>query len=876
MDHEKKPFPSSNAQGSKSSQPPTLETVRLLRLAERLHLSTDTLDKLKTKIFGPLGQQISEIEQKHNLESRAFTEPNPKDQAVPEHYPKVEILKGAEIARTAKSSRMEEGLEDDILLRKKIELSPIFGTFKEDAWKLYEKYPSPKSAGRLIELALLYGSADELQEVLRQLSRDSVEFFLTLDPQTHVQIVMRLWQAKHETFMDEFYFRKDLILKLAPVERWYVAWSLLKQNKPDQAYRWYKRNEHEILAMQKQYGSLLQKTDSELSYGLGAAAFRMGDEDAALKLLEAVPKGAPEFSAAIDLLLDVRIERDDQGYSSYELRLSRELDWKSRLSLLDSFLNRMQRVEHLAPKDRAALNAMLVNPLKWFPETAEAWNLVASLLLGYSSLERLLPNLLRTFHDKALNFYSPSFEHAIWAPVLEHDFSDQVQTWYWRSLALVHEFALSLGQDEAQLWEARDHYFEALAHHGQARPLPRSWDEIHKALSKWINKSERLDEEARKRLLLMTKICGESKEISDQDIRSYLSEVSKPSFEVLELMEGLARDRKQNSLELTVIYRKAKELHFTNSSLGRIFDLARSEQKLDQAWRTASLLHIRKSLGPQIEKGWSISGEKRRDYPFLNLQDSHLRKIFETFEGIERRLVEAIAAVGPLIPELLASLNPHLLPQKRTKSVTRTETEVKATLDEQAWLAGPKKQFSSGPGGLWQTKPPFFSSLTDGKWSVLFVGLSQRLGLNSWDWQLSLLNQQIETLIPKMTRTSDTLQAGKVGRWLRTLSPAQRKSWYELAQISKRIEDETAQEVLGRFVAILATTIYEDHLGALATLERVRAPLRLRWDLEAWIVSDSYGEIRKNLGSHTIGRFPEHVFRMAVLNPSPLPLSTRT
>lgn len=877
MEQEKKPGQGSSVAGqnpqAQKSPKPTLESARLLRLAERLHLSSETMDKIKDKIFGPQGRDISRIEAKHKAGGSPGPEPKTKTQKVPEHYPKVETIDEREFL--AKTPRREEALEDEILLRKKIEASPIFATFKSDAWKLYEKYPRSDVAGRLIELALMYGSAEDLEEVLKQLSRDSIEFFPLLNAQTRASVIVRLWQAKRQSFMDEFYFRKDLILKLVPVERWYVAWSLVSQSKSDQAYRWYKRNEHEIFAMQKQYGSVLQKSESELAYALGAAAFRMADEDAALKLLEMVPKTAPEFSAAVDLLLDVRIERDEKGYSTYELRLSRELDWKARLGLLDTFLSRQQKVEHLAPKDRAALNALLTDPLRWFPETAEAWNLLSQLLLQYSGLEKLLPNLLKTFHDKALEFQIPSLEHSLWSPVLEHDFRNPVKSWYWHSIALVHEYALTLGQEEKKLWEARELYAEAEAHEGKKKALPRSWQEIHRALSQWVSKTERLDDAARKRLLLMTKICGETRDLSEADIREYLRDVTKPGFEVLEAMESLARDRKQDALELTLIHKKATELHFTNKSLGRLFELARNEQKIDLAWRSASLLYIRKSLGPEVERSWAISGEKRRDYPFQSLKDSHLKKIFACFEGIERRLVEAITSVGPLIPELLASLNPHLVPQKRTKPVTRTETEVQDALGQMEWLAEPKKHFSSGPGGLWQTKPPFFSNLTDGKWSVLYVGLSQRLGLNAWDWQLSLLNQQIETLIPKMTRTSDTLQAGKVGRWLRTLSPAQRKSWYELAQISKRIEDEKAQEVLGRFVALLTTSIYEDHIGALSTLERVRAPLRLRWDLEAWIVSDSYGEIRKSLGTQANGRFPEHILRMAIVNPMPVPMSPK-
>ncbi|RYZ82269.1 MAG: hypothetical protein EOP06_21975, partial [Proteobacteria bacterium] len=150
---------------------------------------------------------------------------------------------------------------------------------------------------------------------------------------------------------------------------------MIERGQSEQAFRWFKRSESEIWNAQKQYGSVMNKSDSELAYAMGQAALQGEDEALALKLLESIPQNAPEFAKAIHTLLDLRIERDEKGYCVYGQKLSRELDWKARLGLLDSFLLRMQRVEHTAPKDRAALNALLADPLRWFPETAEAWQL---------------------------------------------------------------------------------------------------------------------------------------------------------------------------------------------------------------------------------------------------------------------------------------------------------------------------------------------------------------------------------------------------------------------------------------------------------------------------------------------------------------------
>ncbi|RZA11017.1 MAG: hypothetical protein EOP10_33770 [Proteobacteria bacterium] len=306
-------------------------------------------------------------------------------------------------------------------------------------------------------------------------------------------------------------------------------------------------------------------------------------------------------------------------------------------------------------------------------------------------------------------------------------------------------------------------------------------------------------------------------------------------------------------------------MHHTNQSLTRVWELGGLLKRTDLCWRTATLLSTRQALSPDVERHWVICGEKRRDFPLQVLTDAHLKRIIQSFEGYERRLIESLVCVGPLVPELLAGLSEHLVPLKKGKALSKAETDVQDNLDKMSWLIPARKQFSANPNGLWQTKPVFFANLTDSKWSVLFVALAQRFGITAWDWQLSLLNQQIETLVPRMTRASEAAGGmGKVARWLRALNPQQRKAWYELAQMTKRFDDLKAQEVLARFLAILASTIHQDHISALQNLERMRAPLRLRWDLENWIVSDAYGEIRKALGSHAAGHFPEAVYSLPV------------
>lgn len=780
----------------------------------------------------------------------------------PEPPPACKLAAAPEPAAT-RAARLDQAMEAELRLRKKVETEQSWAAIRAEAWNLYENFPRPDVAARLSELAFLYGSAAELEEVLSSLLQTSVAFYTQITADIRVHTVVKLWQAKRRACLDGLLFRKDLSLRLLPVERLYCCWSYIEADQSELAYKYFRRHDQEIWSALKQYGGQVKISEGSLNLRLGELALRERDEAAAIQLLESIPRQAPEFQRALDILLDLRVERDQQGLCSYGQKMQRELDWRGRIGLLDSFLLRIQRFEAAAPKDRAALNEWLKNPLAWFPETVEAWEAVAEILLQYQQLEYLLPNLLHVFRVQATQFNRPSYDHALWSAIAEHDFGHPLRNWTWHAIAKVHAFTWNLGEDETLLWEARSLYLEAESHGDQSPPL--SWSKLHQGLVHWISKTDRLDESQRQRLLLIARLVGETRDISEADVTNYLTHVNQPSRRVIQALETLTRDRGQAALEAFVLEKKTALTHCTNADLARLWQLAFQLKRYDQCWRLATLARIRKVMHEGLERHWGISGEKKREFAVLDLQNIHLKKITGTFEGNERRLIESLVSIGPLIPELLATLNQHLVPLKRGRGLTESEVEIHSSLERAGWMPQPRKMYSSSSSGLWQKKPPFFGSLLDTKWALLFMALAQRLGIVAWDWQLSLLHHQIEAIVPRMARGSELPMQGRVGRWLRALSPQQRKAWYELAQLSRLIDDESSQLLFARFLAKLTTSMLQDHPLALASLEKMRAPLRLRWDLEHWIASETYGELRRSLGSGTIGQYPDEVFALPLL-----------
>lgn len=123
--------------------------------------------------------------------------------------------------------------------------------------------------------------------------------------------------------------------------------------------------------------------------------------------------------------------------------------------------------------------------------------------------------------------------------------------------------------------------------------------------------------------------------------------------------------------------------------------------------------------------------------------------------------------------------------------------------------------------------------------------LGVRLGCAAWGWSVTFLHQQLEGLVPRLAQGQEARLPGKVGKWLRSLSPEQRKSWYDLITYSGRIREERGVELLGFMLMRLALIMNQNHYQAITSLHTMRAPVSMLRSLENFILSPEYSQIRR-------------------------------
>lgn len=818
----------------------SLQLLRLKRRSEQLGLPEGVqqwIDSQLNESHNNNKKQPSQVSESKSAQEKKLTATTSK----PEQLPTA--------ARKAGGIALEEA---ESVLRRLIAADRDWQEMCPHAWQVYDRWPRPEVAARLVELAFTHGGAGDVAALLERLQSRNHSFYFMVNPHIRENLVLQLWQQRREGALNHFLHLKGFRSFLLPVEHFYVFWSLYNSHQKERTWQYFKRYEREILKGFHGFGSHLKLSSSRFYFLVGKLAFDLKDERRARDFLEQIGPSDKEFYRALDILVQFQVERDAHGLCVFSRQLVREKDWRQRLVHLENFLRDCKARNGSRHAERIALNDVLGQVLRWFPRHSEAWWGLSKLLVSFCDMEYLLPNILRVFSEQRFQFESPGMDRALWEPVLEMSSEFPVRNLYWRAMARIHHF-IALGcREEKLLWQAREAFVQA----SEQASLPQqdSWPDIHQRLVSFIAKSPRYEEDFRKECLVRVRVTGASVDIEARMVLDYVALQHRADVSVLARLQTVVAERQDATLEVELIRHFVNMRHLTNANLDRLWYLSRKLKNDDLAWRIASLAFARQSIDPEIERAWSLMGERRLDAAFRPLPVNLLERVIADFQLPARQLLRAFLSVGPLLPELLSYLSQDVRLVKKDPVASQVERALESAMQKTEWLPEMKRYFSSHPERRLIAPPPFVLSLPENPWTLLFMNLSLRLGIGAWNWKFSFLFHEMEGLYIHLSRRRDLALPSKVGRWLRMLTPIQRKSWYDLGALAKQLSDEEVVRYLSCFVSRVSLCMTADHVQSLASLAQMGAPLDLRWDLERFILSQAYQEIRQS--QRTIHRTP--------------------
>ncbi|MBP6218925.1 MAG: hypothetical protein KA436_10095 [Oligoflexales bacterium] len=553
---------------------------------------------------------------------------------------------------------------------------------------------------------------------------------------------------------------------------------------------------------------------------------------------------------------------------------------------------------------RESLNEWLGSPkeaVSYFGQKPELWEEVCQTLLRYKDLEDVLPQFWSLFEYFAFAYPSFDLDEVIWKGFLDTRIPRQEggngdSFSLWRGVAFLHSFLSSKGHDISLLWKSRKILLEQNKDH--ERHI--TWQAMQDWALFFVKESLHFHQDERNKMLRLLRMASNPGDITLQDLEDGLSRFGMPQ-EVCVRQElwQLLRHYKLLDLEFQLLKQQiSKGGAQTNQDVFRLMNLAFFKKDFDLGWRSASVLHSRRVLSPDLVELWKCSGEFQKIPLLFKPSLFEISKVcYLGFSSEESSLLESIIKVGPLLfaqnPEYkqysqsrfkakvlpFLTLSSNYSSQKSDKSSSPDQRLLQTLQKKPTWLGSTQTldlyespavlledHSDSERGRYVQGFPPssqeskdrvrlndlsFLKNLPDNDWATTWKVLSYALSFEPFGWKLSLMHKISELCFVELNQQN----RGKGARvpvkssFLSQLSLEEKMAWYKFRSVSPKITEDQAVRLFLCFVTRLSTLTLQNHSLAFATLQSVGAPLFLLRDLESWTLSDEYGFLRKKMGS---------------------------
>ncbi len=746
---------------------------------------------------------------------------------------------------TVKSERSLKELQ--VELRALVEASSPWESIKEVSLEIWRLSRDPQFAAFSCELALLHAPAHQMAEFVGRIASEGLEFYGLVHEKVRQQLCLTLWEQKKLKLVARLVYslRKEE-LRL-PIEHLFVFLNFVASASKDEAFIYFQRQEIKLVsALGVAHESKVYSID-RFYYTAGQLAVEAGFVDSARRLLENIDPKSPEYSGALQLLLNLNLPVNQRGYKKLTTEIDAQRNWGNKLSLISGYLYETRRLGGIHDKNRPALNAIFTDPFKYVPSSSDAWQAVCELVLLNLDLVSILPNLPKVFFTNATKFHPRKLDLAIWKTANDSvNLGGSKLGRLIKGIAEIHLYAHAGPVAEEGLWRCKK-LVEAVQVNVESG-CDLSYKTLLRATMSFVRKSPALVEKKRESMLRQMSISLDPDSVLMSDIYEYIRHSEVVPYKLYEYLQSMIQKKNDYKTEKYLIEKKVSETHYKNCDMERMFEIALKTNDVDLGWRVVTLLKSRESLAPVVEQSWKISGERRSEYPICIPSESTLELLFAGMDPAEVKFAQACIGIGPLIPEFLSYLDRGSRVAKATKP-DRISRTIDQALKNTSWLTVPAKTYRfsvESPGFDNLHIPVFAEMMPNNQWCRVVSRLNEVLGVYAWGYRMSALRSHLDLMLPQPgPKIHDQFLSYKASKWIKSLTPLQRKCWKDLVYSRDELSDENIMMAISKVIMRLATVIYPAHYQALTSLKKMRVPVEVYWDLERWILSSGYDALRE-------------------------------
>jgi len=297
----------------------------------------------------------------------------------------------------------------------------------------------------------------------------------------------------------------------------------------------------------------------------------------------------------------------------------------------------------------------------------------------------------------------------------------------------------------------------------------------------------------------------------------------------------------QNRLRARLIPSSRDEKGGAWGPTGEKWQDAIQKEDRDLAWRLLCVQRLRQEkLPPYAEQFWQLGHvEESGQRGFVPLTLMRVEQILGSYPKAAQDLLRGYLQILPVISPFLSS-EPQKgfelsLPWQATRRVLQKQNPwmLRHRVPLLSWLPYKtrKKESSLSEGPLVQWVP-WWLPVPSHELTILAAIVADGLGYSRWNWQGKTLQQQVVPLMKPATRL-----------W-RSLSSAQRGGLLLISKVGKDVAYEQVEAWMASFLLRCLLVLTQRHTELLETLRAGHAPSAWIADLEAWMVSPVYGQIR--------------------------------
>lgn len=741
-----------------------------------------------------------------------------------------------------------EQLESTIRLR--IDGGEQWSGLSNLAKELMHKFPTEQRAVWLFEMAFVNGTKERALELFSEYSTQFPLFYFKLHKSIRSVVSQKLWNGKQKQKFQETLLKRESFENLSPEECMLIIVSRVEKNQGDSAFQLFNQYDSSLIATMKKSGHLYNLNLGYFYLTLARKAIVHKNYVDAKEFLEHIPFTDPNYTMALRILES--IQPNLRGSRGGELlrSLLKESDPYKKIIILKKQLDFIRSHAQITLGAMSDLDKALSQLSEIFEPDVMVWKDLSKTLWSYRDLVTQLPSVLGIFTDNLTNFEAAELQIAIWSTLTHSSSFEEGIEKYYVCIASIHNFVASTTNLEARLWDMRRRFFFDQRHQ-VPKGLP-SWNDVIFAALNHVNRSRILTEPERKfkRSVLQVAVSGTI--LKPSEIENYLSVSERPNALAMDAFRSWARHKGNADLEAKILQKVALNRHYTNKDLGSFWNLACRKNDHDLAWRCASILISRDAAIERLVLAWKISGEKRSEYALTQPNPIALEACLFGFDQSERRLAEALLQVGPRVPELLGIMKNQATafkPIAYPKYTSRYRLD--QFLNKLGWLAQPKTQELLISSVVHPEVQCFTRVMPSNDWSQLLALVIERLGVQTWGWNLADLASEIDHCISRYSsRLAHKKGDSKVEKWIRKLSPEQRSAFYSLRNLARELDPERVRTILTQLICRLTTVMYQDHYQALKSLQVMRVPLAVIWKFETWLLSNEYTNARRSLATN--------------------------